>query len=127
MGKTEKAEELFSNRVKLASVILFAYGVFDLTVFAFSGFSMAFMAALGVVCIVAGYGLWLAKRWSLWLAVATTPLTFCVGVFTFLSWTAFVGFFSSLIALALNLVLIFYAAASVFLVLYLISNQELFR
>lgn len=127
MGKTEKTGVSPSNRVRFASIWLLAYGVFDLVVFTFSGLSITFIAALGAACIIAGYGLWLAKRWGLWLAVATAPLTFCVGVVTFLSWTAFVGFVSNLTGLALNLVLIFYAAASVFLIFYLLSNQELFR
>lgn len=126
--KTLKRKSTTSmNKVTLATVCFFVYGLIDLAIFALSGFSMVYIAVLGIACLVAGMGLWQSKRWGLWLAISTTPITFVAGLYTLLSWISFAGFGSNLNLLLMHLGLILYASASFFLAFYLLAHQHSFR
>lgn len=126
--KEKRKEEAVTSRgVRIVSVLYVGYGLVDLIILYVSDFLMVYIGVLGVLCALAAVGLWLLKRWGLWLAVAVAPLTASVAIFTLYSSVGFVGLNPSVYILMLHIALICYAITAVTLFFYLVARQRLFR
>jgi len=96
--------------------------VFDLGFVATSDFRLVYLVLLAVLGLLATYGLFMLKRWGLWLAVAVSILGITVGIATLY---ASVIFLSGDLTL-LNTVLIGYIALNIIALLYLCVKRKIF-
>lgn len=104
---------------KVVSIIYLVYGLINLVIFSLSGFSVIYLSFIGVLCLIAGGGLWLRLGWSVQLAIPLGLILLVIGIVTLYASVSLAGFSPSQSVLLLNLALIAYIAASSILVVYL--------
>jgi hypothetical protein len=105
--------------------------VFDLGFAATSGFRLIYLVLLAVLGLLATYGLFILKRWGLWLAVAVSILGITVGIATLYASVMFSGevpaaFTTSGDLALLNTTLIGYIALNIIALLYLCVKRKIF-
>jgi hypothetical protein len=96
--------------------------VFDLGFVATSDFRLVYLVLLAVLGLLATYGLFMLKRWGLWLAVAVSILGITVGIATLYASVIFLSGDSTL----LNTILTGYTALNIISLLYLCVKRKLF-
>jgi len=102
-------------------------GVVDLTVSSLSGFGIIFLEALGLFSLIAAVGVWLRRRWGLWIGVVSDLLTLTVGLVTLYASALYIGTPTDFNALALYLGLAVYSVAALGTLLYLAARRSVFK
>jgi len=126
--KERKAEVKPRSRSLLVIAAFYALvGLADLTILFTSRFMLIYIGFLGALNLAAAVGLWLLKKWGLYLAYVGALLGGFAGLITVYASVMFSGSFNpNAYGLTLNSVLISYAIAVVIAVLYLFRQKREF-
>lgn len=109
---------------KMVSIAYVVYGLVNLAIFAFSNLSAIHMAFWGVLCLIAGVGLWFGRRWFLWLTISLEPILLVLGTTTLYASIRFVGFNPDYYVLLLHTALIVYITIALMLLFYTILKRN---
>ena len=126
--KEEKAEGK-PRSLSLLGIAAFygLIGLAELTILFISSFTLIYIGILGVLNLVAATGLFLLKRWGLYLAYGGALLGGSAGMITVYASVMLAGSFTpDAYSLTLNLVLISYVTAVIITVLYLLKQKRKF-
>ena len=112
------------NLQKVFAVSFSTYGLINLAMFSLSGFSAIYISFIGVLCLIAGCGLWLRLDWSIWLTIPLGFLLPVIGIVTLYASISFIGFSTNKSAILLNLALIGYTVASLIQFVFLVVKRK---
>jgi len=82
---------------------------------------------LSSFCIIAGFGLFLLKRWSLWLALVLSPCIIVSAGFAFSCSRNYVGFIPNIQTGVFHVTLILWMILTPISILFLIDKRKTFK
>ncbi len=116
------------------SPVAFMFSIFYLVaagalfvILALSGFEIVTVGCLGILSLLAAYGLLKVKKWTVWLVVALFFPEITFGLSTLYISIVIGAFYSSIANLLLNLALILYVILCFFSLVYVVAKREIFR
>lgn len=120
VGTVKSSGLLFSAIFYIAAgLYLLAFLIYDPTIIT--------SYILGVLCVTSGIGVYMVKRWGLWLSLASFPLIFTAAVSTLNYSIKMVGFTLNPATLLFNISLILYLIFSVLAFLTLLDKRKEFK
>jgi len=110
---------------KIAPAAYLVYGLANLAIFVLSGFSVGYIAIIGILCLIAGGGLWLKLSLSLWLALPLGLVLPVIGAVTLNASIGLNGFSPSQQVALMNIALMGYTVASPAILIYLAIKRKI--
>ena len=114
--------------------VVFVFSIFYLVaagallvILALSSFAIVTVGFLGILSLLAAYGLFKLKKWAVWLVVALFFPEITFSLSTLYSLIAMGTFYASTADLLLNLSLIFYALFCFVSLVYVVAKREIFQ
>lgn len=107
--------------------MLAVIGAVDLAIASASGFNITFLGVLGVISLIAAFGVGFRKSWGLWVGVVSGVMTITAGAATMYGSAMYLGAPTDLNTLVLYLGLLIYTLAALATILYLTSRRSVFK
>ena len=98
-----------------------------LVILALSSFKIVTVGFLGILSLLAAYGLFKMKKWAVWLVVTLFFPEITFGLSTLYILIVMGAFYSSAADLLLNLAIIFYVLFCFVSLVYVVAKREIFH
>lgn len=109
---------------KMFSIVYILFGLINLAIFSLSKFSIFYLALVGILCLIAGAGLWRGLNFSVWLVISLSFILTIIGIISFYASINLMGFNPNQSILLLNLAIIIYTVVSLLLVVYIVIKRK---
>ncbi len=127
MTREKQAEKTpVSPMMRVIPTAFLTYGAIDIVILTISGFRIVYLFVLGALSFAGFAGLWMRRRWGVWLAALAAFLNVSVGITTLVALVGFQGVSSNNNTLLLQLSLVGYTFVAIILLLYVLAKRSLF-